>query len=530
MRLLIIDDDLQTVEVVRDSINWSLFNIDDVQIAYNVSRAKIFFKKKTPDIVISDIEMPKASGIELLKWVRENKFNTEFILFTCHENFEFATTALAYNVISYITKPFDIDKVVIAVKKAVEKIRKEQVMQEFKKYGEHWLNNKKFVQENFWRDILFKHITPNVSSISFEITRRNLPVNINDEFRLIFVSVLNNQSEDLMMEKYLFEYTLRKICSEVILDELYFNHTILYSHKGKYFVAVIVKNDDRLDEVKGKCKILIQNINDFLKCSSACYISDISSIYELADKREILEQKDQNNLIKRNDVFTEDDYFISDDEKKDLIDIKKLIDLLQKYKKIEIFNMIKDNLEMMSLNNKIDASIMHSIYQDFMQAIYAFLSKKGIQAHELFSDKALQKLNDNAENSILDLMRWINIMVSKTIDHAKEIDESMSIVDKAKAYIDENFAEDISKNEVSNVVFLSPDYLGKIFKSELGISINNYINKCRVEKAKELLLTTDLNISRIAAQVGFNNISYFSTVFRKEVGFSPYNYKKDNIE
>lgn len=526
MRLIIIDDDLQTVEVVKKSINWEIFGIYDVQIAFNVEGAKKHFENKVPDLVICDIEMPKGTGLDLLKWVRDNGFKTEFIFFTCHESFEFASTALNYNAISYITKPFNIDKVEMEVAKAVKKIEKEKYLQEYKKFGESWLKNKKIIQESFWRELLFSHISPDPSTLAREIEKRKLQLDIRGVYQIVLVSVLKAQSENSGMDLNLFEYTLKKICAEVLLEELYFEHTIYYSDNAKHYVMVVVKASSRSESIQEKAITLTNTINSFLKCSAACYISEALQIHKLATARVDMEHMDRNNLIYRNNVFMHDEDIVCEGNYEGLLDSAELTELFQKKNKVGISNVVKKKLELLMTNSALNASIMHSIHQDFLQVVYVYLYKNGIQAYELFSDSVSRTLRENAENSIFDMMKWINTITNRTVDYASEVEKSMTIIDKAKQYVYENFQENITRIEVANAVYLTPDYLGKIFKFEEGMSINNFINQCRISKAKELLISTDYSVSHIAYDVGFNNLSYFSTIFKKEVGMSPHMYKK----
>lgn len=75
------------------------------------------------------------------------------------------------------------------------------------------------------------------------------------------------------------------------------------------------------------------------------------------------------------------------------------------------------------------------------------------------------------------------------------------------------------------MAFITPNYLSKRFRIEIGMSLREYINQLRIEEAKRLLLSTNLSVSDIAVEVGYDNISYFSTVFRKLCGVSPVDWR-----
>lgn len=100
------------------------------------------------------------------------------------------------------------------------------------------------------------------------------------------------------------------------------------------------------------------------------------------------------------------------------------------------------------------------------------------------------------------------------------------VVIKTKKYIDENLNRNLSGQEIAATIGFSHSYLINIFKKETGVSLNNYINKTRIMKAKELLLTTDEPVTEIAYAVGFNDSNYFSTFFRKMEGMTPSNFRK----
>ena len=77
---------------------------------------------------------------------------------------------------------------------------------------------------------------------------------------------------------------------------------------------------------------------------------------------------------------------------------------------------------------------------------------------------------------------------------------------------------------------MSPSYLSRQFKSKVGINITRFITERRIQAAQRLLITSDLDISEIADQLGFKSANYFYTVFKKIHGMSPREYrKKDRI-
>lgn len=111
MNVLIVDDDMATVDVICKSVNWSALHIDKVMTAYNIEKAKEVLADIPADIVVCDIEMPMGNGTELLKWVRENDMSSEFLFLTCHTEFQYASVAIRYQAAGYLVKPFRVEQV-----------------------------------------------------------------------------------------------------------------------------------------------------------------------------------------------------------------------------------------------------------------------------------------------------------------------------------------------------------------------------------------------------------------------------------
>ncbi len=93
-------------------------------------------------------------------------------------------------------------------------------------------------------------------------------------------------------------------------------------------------------------------------------------------------------------------------------------------------------------------------------------------------------------------------------------------------YIDEHLSEEISRSSLAALVYMNPDYLGTLFKDEMHCSITMYIQQKRLDQAKKLLRETELPIYKVAEMVGYDNLSYFSKLFRQKIGCQPGEYRK----
>lgn len=116
------------------------------------------------------------------------------------------------------------------------------------------------------------------------------------------------------------------------------------------------------------------------------------------------------------------------------------------------------------------------------------------------------------------------IIIEKNGD-VKQIKET-SLATKVKIYIDKNYNENISLKSIAEAVNANQYYLSHIFKEETGFSPMQYVTRRRIGEAQNLLINTQLSITEIAANVGYNNSNYFQNVFKKIVGYTPGSYRK----
>lgn len=103
-----------------------------------------------------------------------------------------------------------------------------------------------------------------------------------------------------------------------------------------------------------------------------------------------------------------------------------------------------------------------------------------------------------------------------------------SVVDEAKYYLDINYAEKIRLQDVAKSLGIHPNYLTKIFHEKYGVSQKQYLLNLKLKKARRLLTTTELSISVIAGSLGFDDQLAFSKIFKKGVGVSPSEYRKQS--
>ncbi len=120
---------------------------------------------------------------------------------------------------------------------------------------------------------------------------------------------------------------------------------------------------------------------------------------------------------------------------------------------------------------------------------------------------------------------------NKKIDSAPDFGSAYRVAQETAKYISTNYKQSLSLSILAKKCSVSEGYLSKLFKKYTGMGINQYINISRIMAAKELFESTDLSVTAIAYECGFNDSNYFSQVFKHIVGITPKKYAhtvKDN--
>jgi AraC-like DNA-binding protein/ligand-binding sensor protein len=104
------------------------------------------------------------------------------------------------------------------------------------------------------------------------------------------------------------------------------------------------------------------------------------------------------------------------------------------------------------------------------------------------------------------------------------------IIRRAKEYIQQHQADDLSLGEVARAVNTSTFYFCKMFKKYTGINFTDYLSRVRIEKSRNLLLNPNLRVSEIAFEVGFQSLTHFNRVFKKILGQSPTEYRAQLLQ
>ena len=213
---LIVDDDMATVEVVRNAVHWKQLGVENVSKAYNIEQAKKILLNEPINLVISDVEMPMGSGLDLLRWFREQKMDGEFLLLTCHEDFSYASEALHNRAAEYLLKPFDVDVMEVALRRIIIRIKEQQALKKNSELGVWVKDNYDEVQLSFWNSVLEGRFEEKPQQAAQEIAKRQLALDPQADYTLIVGRLTNLAKDETRFGRDLLLFAVKNVFSELL--------------------------------------------------------------------------------------------------------------------------------------------------------------------------------------------------------------------------------------------------------------------------------------------------------------------------
>ena len=518
--VLIVDDEVHCAEGVRCSTDWESLGVDQVFTAYSMKQAIRILEQEEVEIVLTDVEMPKGSGLDLLTWIKEQGKRPVTMLLTSYAQFNYAKQAIELEVMDYLLKPIDPELLYEAFKKAVDRVKQEREKTEIHKRAEYWTVAEKERQSTFWRKVLERKITPDSKVIREEARKEHLVFHENHRcipvmFRIHLLKSQGNwmtRTEELKVEM---QNTVFSDWSQVI--PVYKEDRLL----------AISEQAGNLEEYRAaleqNCSQYIKNCQSHLDIAMSCYIGEFREPGELALQYELLEKADANNVAERPGVYGLENVGKKLPYKRP--DIEAWIRLLEKKEYDKAIHEIERCVDQMAHERRLDKAVLGQLCHDFTQGFYGFLDEKGIQAHLLLGDEESVYLYQQRAVTVAGFKKWVSYVIRKSASHLEIVENSDTVVSKVKRYINGHLGEELSRNQLAGQVFMSADYLSKIFLQETGVKLSEYITRVRMDKAAALLEETDMTIGDISDAVGYGNLTYFTKVFRERNQITPAQYR-----
>lgn len=504
MKVLIADDEMHIRNGLRAGIDWKALGIDNVLTAEDGREAHSICRRERPEIIITDIRMPGMDGLELTGQAGRSLGAKKVIILSGYSEFEYAKKAIGLGVVDYLLKPVNIRELTGLIERCVADIREEEIREELTR------------QEKI-RGILEKKIPAE------EI--RNILYGRNGGAACPPEIVLGAVSLDKSYGRYLHGYEeVRKAAAgrQIIYlaetDELlvYMAELRTRQERSGYYAefGCVLNTANQLLSGSGSCSMGISGrgaVTDIPKLFEQAkmalvhrlYLGDGSCIFfELAGGKE------------------EKTYLLLEFDKGR---VRESVEMLRTD---QLRELIHEQFSKLKSRKCTDVNVVREFCVAIKNVVFEVMREKGVDIagildrnQELFQSQMEYTSLDSYEAWICD---YCNLLLRGLEDLSGKC--YSAVISKAVDYMNQHYGEDITLKGLAEEVNKSSSYFSCIFKKEMGVNFNEYLNQVRIKNAGELLRKPDVVIYEVAEKTGFHDYKYFTKVFRKLCGCSPTEY------
>ena len=539
LRILIVDDEEIIRIGIQKKIERLLPHAAIVGLAQDASEGMELIRTLNPNIIITDIRMPEIDGLKFIEMAKAFNKSLKFVIISGYQDFEYARNAIKLGVDDYLLKPIENDQLKNILLQLEASLQSESELQlSLADLKSKARSGTDFIKNKYLTDITchgnefdIRHIFKNLDIVGLSFPH---PL-----FTLVtvLISGVNQASpfsgrEDLSLVRF----AVRNISEELLAPAGYiasFEHT-----RDDKQVVVIINHKNLLDleknfDLTGVCSKLIYSLNKYLKlsvsigigrsCASPEGIPDAyTESYTAAMQKITL---GDNKVIPIEDVpdCNRIDFFLQEESKLLLLNYikqgnhKKALVIIEK-----IFELIKK--ESLSYSN------IKILYIDLLLLFSRTVKESGGSWDKIFREDVFSEAYLLQFQNLDSVYACLKECISSICSYLENLSKSHSkkVIDEILEFINNYYYTEVSLNELANKYFLNPNYLSQLFKAETGENFVNYLTRIRMEKARDLLLNTELKSYKIAEMVGYSVPRYFSEVFQKYFGMTPTEFREQN--
>lgn len=522
MQVLIVDDEpavLRSIVTLTKSLKpeWKLDS------CLNALEAQKMLNSKFYDLLLTDINLPILSGLDLAKWVKQQELNTRIIIISGYSDFDYARSAMLLGINHYILKPLEEEPYLILL----NKIETEYVQQ----------------NERYRKDLLKQTLVSmplGKAPFSADIRKHSEQISFRDSHFLLLIACYGCKVQDWQeAEEQKLSY-IQKMALERLVKSILWKNEDCWQFESLYGTVTLIVTLPQTNAFS-RCNEVLEYLKDWVKTNSpltiiSAGISKISSDLTRHQKQIL------NNLTRfaslSGGALIEYDHSTPKLSSEITVEFRKQYRFFwesqvnSKYSDIQIrWNSIVSQWKNVLLKQE----------HCEMEIDYFCHAAEFCPIPEL-STPALRILCPSLKGVLSTATGWDDFLVEseKSLTEFFEdfgktqtlaMDKHARTVSELKLFLDENYKYNFSNKELSMRFGYSPSYLSNLFRVQFGVSPLDYLNGLRIKEAKHML-SNDMEItaSEISSQLGFTDASYFSKVFKKFVGVAPSLYRQKLID
>ena len=512
MNVLIVDDQKDVVRGLRNGVNWKRFSFGEVFEAYSGMQAIDILKRETVELVITDIDMPHVTGLDLAAWIEHERPQTVVFFLTAHADFGYAQRAIQLGCFDYIVQPVDYRKLEESIGRAIDYLAEKQRNQALLEKSQRWLEGGDEQQENFWLKLLTCSTAPSFLELEKESQAAGVEVNWETKYQILHIAFPGESP-----------YSKKRLNGEELAVEAYIRDAVAQRlplicrlKLSRANTTYILEACDAREAILA----LIAQVRQRFHGEIACFLSQAEEIFDLRACRKRIDALVESVDADEGGLFCAEETPL--DDKPAILDAELWRATLTQEPPERIRERIRLETEKKSWSDQEHlGALAQTIFDTWCKLSYERQHGKTQVDWDIL--KKLWSAADSRESfaDFLDTLLQEN-------ERARELsagESDKALVERVKAYIGQNLESPLSRQEIAQQVYVSKDYLSHLFREKEGVGLVDYINQRRIDTARELLAQTEMPLMEAAAKVGIANYSYFCRLFKRQTGVAPLEYR-----
>ncbi len=532
LRVLVADDEYWIRENMRTVIDWDALGLELLPMATDGEDALVKMEEYPADIVITDINMPYLSGVELMEQLRARWPNTAILVLSGYSDFEYVHKALLLGALDYVLKPLNRSKLMEAIARATEHVltqtrrrRERSAEQEKLNLAASMVLDREFSQ--WLHDARHQEKLQSMEASLFDYEAAF------SSYRVVLVrlpgfmqhlgegQLPRSAAEAVYRIKMALSAAVPSGNKLVIHDLYHANHFLLITEMDEAELQCMLPDKlmqlASLSHVQPRAMVsgsyfsfrdLRKAYDEVRRCLSSMKCSDAMEIgfFASAHVQPVVQRisADMVHQLEHAARSQQREHF------------ERLVE------QIGIYRCQEENWTVMEL--------MHSL--NCITWILQHLTEESRSGEQRAALDNLQELLLSAVDSMeLDQLRSLFAQLMDeyftSADHGGGSESMRHTVQRVREYIDAHYDEAISLSTLAARFHVDDSYLSRMFKQQVGCNLMLYLASARMAQAKKLLAQKDMNITDVAQMVGYDDYAYFSRVFKRMEGKSPRAYREE---
>lgn len=518
-QVLLVDDELVALRTIQWILPWETLQVSRVMTAANAEEAKQQLQKYQIDLVICDVEMPGMDGLSFARWASEAYPDTAFIMLTCHQDFSFVQQSLRTGCLDYILKPATAEILSDSVKRALEHIEKRRRSETGKAARES-------AERERQKQLYYELLREIVENPNADVK------NVAKEFGLNFLNSMQCRPVLVQIRKWLEQFDdeddllLRYGVYNAAQDELLDQEnggTALRINRDQILLVLYDPYNMDVGDVYERCTKLVDRCGAYLNCEISCYIGRVTGMEYLGENYRELQERSLKYAasgtvyaVEWSDTWTDlHDWCAYQSE---------WLEMMSQQQYSALLDQIRETLILLDGENTLDKACLIALHRGLLDTVREHLAQHQLQMDALGeTEQDVSWTCSSAEK----LLHWASELLRRVQAMMEAIYQEDELIRRIRDFITVHINEDINRESIASAVYLTPDYLSRIFKKRTGMGLTKYIVNRRIELACQLLTQTNMSVNNIATELGYSSFSHFSKIFKQQMGKTPGAYRRD---